>query len=132
MPDADRRGKLPPNQYTFAAADESRIVADVPLLRYPAAAKGVGTVVMEPLPGGRSTERIPEEISTLWKLDSVSRTPAEWALCRVWKHPEVSLVLCGLSTMDQLRENIRIAADAGPESLSRVEHDVVDKAGEVY
>ncbi|MRR33652.1 aldo/keto reductase [bacterium] len=97
-----------------------------------AAAKGIGTVVMEPLRGGRLTEKIPEEIMTLWDQAPVRRTPAEWALRWVWNQPEVSLVLSGMSTMSQLQENIRIATDAEPESLAAEELAVVDKVTEVY
>ncbi len=100
-------------------------------LRY-AAAKGIGMVVMEPLRGGKLTERIPEEIQVLWDEAPIRRTPAEWALRWVWNHPEVSLALSGMSNMSQLQENLSIAADAMPESLSREELAVVDKVTEVY
>jgi predicted aldo/keto reductase-like oxidoreductase len=97
-----------------------------------AAAKGIGMIVMEPLRGGRLTERIPEEVQALWDQAPIRRTPAEWALRWVWNHPEVSLVLSGMSTMSQLRENLHIAAYAGPETLSREELDTVNRVTEVY
>ncbi|HET6421773.1 MAG TPA: aldo/keto reductase [Geobacteraceae bacterium] len=100
-------------------------------LRY-AAAKGIGMVVMEPLRGGRLTERIPEEIRTLWDQAPVRRTPAEWALRWVWDHSEVSMALSGMSNMSQLRENLRIAAEAEPGSLSGQELALVDKVTEIY
>jgi predicted aldo/keto reductase-like oxidoreductase len=97
-----------------------------------AAAKGMGMIVMEPLRGGRLTERIPEDILALWDQAPVRRTPAEWAFRWVWNHPEVSLALSGMSDMSQLRENLRIAADARPESLSGEELAVVDQVTEIY
>jgi len=100
-------------------------------LRY-ATAKGIGMVVMEPLRGGRLTERIPEEIRTLWDQAPVRRTPAEWALRWVWDHSEVSMALSGMSNMSQLRENLRIAAEAEPGSLSGQELALVDKVTEIY
>jgi predicted aldo/keto reductase-like oxidoreductase len=100
-------------------------------LRY-AAAKGMGMVVMEPLRGGRLTERIPEEIRALWDEAPTRRTPAEWALRWVWNHPEVSMALSGMSNMSQLQENLRIAADARPESLSSEELALVDQVTELY
>jgi predicted aldo/keto reductase-like oxidoreductase len=97
-----------------------------------AAAKGVGVIIMEPLRGGRLTERIPEEIQALWNQTPIRRTPAEWALRWVWNHPEVSMALSGMSNMSQLQDNLRIAADGRPESLTTEELAVVDKVTGVY
>jgi uncharacterized protein len=97
-----------------------------------AAAKGIGMVVMEPLRGGRLTERIPEEVQALWDRAPVRRSPAEWALRWVWNHPEIALVLSGMSTMGQLQENLDIADHARPESLSDEEIAVIDNVTEVY
>ncbi len=100
-------------------------------LRY-AAAKGMGMVVMEPLRGGRLTDKIPEEVRTLWDRAPARRTPAEWALRWVWNDAEVSLVLSGMSDMSQLEENLRIASDARQESLSVEELALVDQVTEIY
>jgi len=83
-----------------------------------AASRGLGIVVMEPLRGGRLTEKIPEEVQRVWDSAEERKTPAEWALRWVWNHPEVSTVLSGMSTLDQVRENIRIADQGKPLSLS--------------
>ncbi len=97
-----------------------------------AAAKGLGVVVMEPLRGGKLTDRIPAEIQTLWDSAPRRRTPAEWALRWVWNHPQVSTSLSGMSSMDQLMENIKIANDANPGSLSAEELGLIQKVTETY
>ncbi len=97
-----------------------------------AASKGAGVVIMEPLRGGKLTDRIPEQIQTLWDSAPVKRTPAEWALQWVWNHGEVSTALSGMSSMAQLIENIRIAEDAGAGKLSGAELQVVAEVCGVY
>lgn len=100
-------------------------------LKY-AASKGVGVVVMEPLRGGKLTDRIPEKVQRLWDSASVKRTPAEWALRWVWNHTEVSTALSGMSSMAQLIENTRIAEDAKAGMLSESELQVIAEVCEAY
>ena len=49
----------------------------------------------------------------------MSRTPAEWALRWVWNHPEVTVVLSGMNDEKHIEENLRIADQAYPESLTQ-------------
>jgi len=97
-----------------------------------AASRGLGVVVMEPLRGGKLVERIPEEVQKLWDSAPAKRTPAEWALRWVWNHTEVSTALSGMSSMDQLVENIRIAEDAKAGTLSGAELQVIAEVCEAY
>ena len=48
-------------------------------LRY-AASEEIGVMIMEPLRGGRLTDKIPEEVQRVWDLTRQGRTPAEWGL----------------------------------------------------
>ncbi len=100
-------------------------------LRY-AASKGIGAVIMEPLRGGKLTERIPEKIQKIWDSAPVKRTPAEWALRWVWDQREVSTALSGMSTVAQLIENIRIAEDAEAGTLSESELQIITQVREAY
>jgi predicted aldo/keto reductase-like oxidoreductase len=90
-------------------------------LRY-AASKGLGVIVMEPLRGGvLAAPAQPPAIDALWREAEPRRTPAEWALRWVWNHAEVTVVLSGMNDEAQVEENLRIAADARPGSLTAAE-----------
>ncbi len=98
-----------------------------------AAAKGMGVIAMEPLRGGKLAERLPTDVETLFRNHEPRRTGASWALRWVWDRPEVSTVLSGMSSMEQLRENLATAEDdARPESLSRGERELIDRAAELF
>ncbi|HWR41385.1 MAG TPA: aldo/keto reductase [Patescibacteria group bacterium] len=85
-----------------------------------AADKGLGIAVMEPLRGGNLV-RLPEAAKSLLEQAEVKRTPAEWALRWVWNHPEVSVVLSGMTTMDHVTENLEVAREALDNSLTSQE-----------
>ncbi len=97
-----------------------------------AASKGLGVVVMEPLRGGRLTDRIPAEVQAIWESAEEKKTPAEWALRWVWNHSEVSTALSGVSTIGQTMENIRVADEGKPHSLSEKELSIIAQVKEVY
>lgn len=86
---------------------------------------------MEPLRGGQIIN-IPEEVQDAFDEAVVKRTPAEWALRWVWNHPEVSVVLSGMSTMDNVKDNLKIASNAQSNSLSKKELDIIDNVKIVF
>jgi predicted aldo/keto reductase-like oxidoreductase len=81
-----------------------------------AAAKGLAVVVMEPLLGGRLANP-PRSIRQAIDLYSVKRSPVDWALQWLWDQSEVSVVLSGMSTMEQLTANLASAAHARSHSF---------------
>lgn len=97
-----------------------------------AAGKGIGVVVMEPLRGGKLTEGIPDEVRAIWNSAASKRTPAEWALKWVWNHPQVSTVLSGMSSMEQVVENVSIAASSPANSLTADELQLIDRVKNTY
>lgn len=97
-----------------------------------AAGKGLGVMVMEPLRGGGLTARIPEEVQAVWDKSRIKRTPAEWALRFVWNRPEVSVALSGMSEPGQVEENVRIAGQGLPDSLTGDELALIQEAKAIY
>lgn len=97
-----------------------------------AAEKGLAVIVMEPIKGGKLAQKPPQSILDLWDQAKVKRTPAEWALRWVWNHPEVSLLLSGMGTREQVEENLRLADLAEPNTLSREELLLIGKIKKQY
>lgn len=114
-------------QYNYMDVDTQ---AGTKGLKY-AASKGLAVVIMEPLLGGRLVEP-PERVKAVWNDASVSRTPVDWALQWLWNKPEVSVVLSGMSTMKQVKENVASAEASGIDSLTDAELAMVDGVREVY
>lgn len=75
-----------------------------------AAAKNIGVVIMEPLRGGRLATGLPEDILKKMEEYKVKRNPVNWALRWLANRPEVSLILSGMSSFEQVEENIRLCS----------------------
>jgi predicted aldo/keto reductase-like oxidoreductase len=97
-----------------------------------AASKGLGIIIMEPLRGGKLTDPIPSAVQDIWDEASVKRSPAEWALRWIWNHPEVTVVLSGMNEEAHIEENLRIANEAYPNSLTEAELQLVKKVEQKY
>ncbi len=100
-------------------------------LKY-AAEKGLGIVIMEPIRGGQLAINPPPVILKLWDTAPSKRTPAEWALQWVWNHPEVSIVLSGMSTMEQVEQNIASAEKSGSGKLTPDELALIERIRDKY
>jgi predicted aldo/keto reductase-like oxidoreductase len=74
-----------------------------------AAEKGLAVVAMEPLRGGTLVKGLPPEAREILERAVPGRAPVGWALQWLWKRPEVTVVLSGMSHMDHLKENLQLA-----------------------
>jgi predicted aldo/keto reductase-like oxidoreductase len=97
-----------------------------------AADKGLAVVIMEPLRGGQLTAKVPPSIAELWASAAARRTPADWALQWVWNHAEVSVLLSGMSTLQQVIENLASADHSGADVLSEAELLLIDNVREEF
>ncbi|MEM4611093.1 MAG: aldo/keto reductase, partial [Thermoproteota archaeon] len=98
-------------QYNY---ENEEVQAGTRGLKY-AAGKGLAVVIMEPLLGG-ALANPPPAVKQLW--DEAGKDPVEMALQWLWNKPEVSVVLSGMSTMDQVKRNIEFASRSGVGILS--------------
>lgn len=97
-----------------------------------AADKGLAVVIMEPLRGGKLVNNIPNDIKALWDTSDTKRTPVEWALKYIWDNPKVSTILSGMSTLDQVKENIELSNDGKENSLNKNEKSLIKNVSESY
>jgi predicted aldo/keto reductase-like oxidoreductase len=96
-----------------------------------AAAKGLAVVIMEPLLGGKLVGP-PAPIQDIWDSAANRRTPAAWALQWLWNQPEVSVVLSGMSTLEQVEENVALAGASGIGALTGEELALYDRVRARY
>jgi uncharacterized protein len=97
-----------------------------------AASKGLGIIIMEPLKGGLLARRPPEAVAEVWNSGPQGHSQVEWALRWLWNYPEIGLVLSGMSTMEQVVENVSIAERHGAGSLNSTELDLIERAKSAY
>lgn len=89
---------------------------------------GLGVVIMEPLRGGGLVSP-DEKVKNCLPTGS---SPVESALMYVWDYPAVSLLLSGMGTIDQVRENIAYSEKHTANCLSPEEKSAFVKAKKEY
>ncbi len=97
-----------------------------------AAAKNLGIVVMEPLRGGMIAKTPPPSVAEIWQSAPRQSTPADWGLQWIWNQPEISVVLSGMSNMQQVVENIASAEKSGPGLLTTDELAIIERVRKAY
>ena len=93
-----------------------------------AASRGLGVVIMEPLRGGYLAN-LPENVEKT--LSTSGKSPVEMAFDFLWDRPEVSLLLSGMSTFQQVEDNMSYAARSGIGMLTEEERNIFPKAEEL-
>jgi hypothetical protein len=83
---------------------------------------GLPIFVMEPVRGGKLSSP-GEDAEKILKAINPDETPASWAFRFLKSLPNVSVVVSGMSNMEQLRENVEIFNKA--DSMTEAEKDVL-------
>ncbi|WP_407393403.1 aldo/keto reductase [Methanobrevibacter sp.] len=90
----------------------------------------VGSMVMEPLRGGRLVQNIPSEVQQLWDMAETKRTPVEWALQYLWNRDDVDCVLSGMTSLEQVKENVKIASAI--DIISENDQEIIREVARTY
>lgn len=95
--------------------------------------KNTALVIMEPLRGG-GLVNAPRAVQDVYDTSATKRRPVEWAFRHLIDYPAVSCIISGMTTLEQLKDNIEIfsAPDAVPNCLSTQERDMIVRARTVY
>lgn len=90
---------------------------------------GLPVIVMEPVRGG-GLSTLCERSAALLRESEPNRTPASWALRFAASLPNVVTVLSGMSSMEQVRDNVATMTDFSP--LTEAEKKTLSAALELY
>ena len=96
-----------------------------------AAAQGLAVVIMEPLLGGKLA-RPPKAIRQAIERAAVQRSAADWALQWLWDQPEVSVVLSGMSDLQQVDANVESASRARAHLLQPSDQRIIADLQQKY
>ena len=90
----------------------------------------VGSMIMEPLRGGRLVNNIPDEVQELWDMAETKRTPVEWALQYLWNRDDVDCVFSGMTSLEQVKQNIEIASTI--DKISPYDQELIREVARTY
>jgi predicted aldo/keto reductase-like oxidoreductase len=95
--------------------------------------KGCALVIMEPLRGGLLAAP-PQPVQAVYDEYPVKHSGLEWAFRHCLNYPEVSTILSGVSSLEQLKEDIEIFSnsDAVPHCLKDEDKQLLVRVKEKY
>ncbi len=93
--------------------------------------KDIDVIIMEPIKGGRLA-KASDDIKKIWNESPIKRSPAQWALKYLFNMEEISIVLSGMTTMDQVVENIKVVNETTPNSLTTKESSLIERVSKLY
>ena len=99
-----------------------------------AAERGLAVFVMEPLLGGRLAGKLPPRARAVFDgaSDPHLQTPVAWGLSWVWNHPQVTMLLSGMTDAAQVDENSALADRALPDSMTTGQLDTIARVLEEF
>ena len=89
----------------------------------------IPVIVMEPVKGGLLSN-VPDSVARLFEDAKPRYSPAAWALRWVGSLPNVRIVLSGMSSMEQLRENVALFEQFTP--MTDAEYQIIGQARELF
>ncbi|HQJ56355.1 MAG TPA: aldo/keto reductase [Caldisericia bacterium] len=86
--------------------------------------KGIQAIIMEPLKGGKLANP-PQSIRNVFDEYKIKKSPVEWALSFLLNKKEILLILSGMSSFEQVKENIEVASKYEINSLNEDELNIL-------
>lgn len=87
----------------------------------------MGTMIMEPLRGGQLAENLPLSVTDIFNESKRDYSPVEWAFNYLWENDDISCVLSGMSSLEQVKNNIYLADNFTKGSLDADDYDLLDR-----
>lgn len=97
-----------------------------------AAGKGIGIIVMEPLRGGMLAKNPPANVQAAYDKLAEKRSHIDWCFRWLYDQPGVKVILSGMSTMEQIDDNLRIFKDAKVNCLTDEERAQLTDVRKAY
>ena len=92
-----------------------------------AAEKGIPVIIMEPLRGGRLVNLLPAGAKERIAKSGTFASPAELGFRWLWNHPEVTVVLSGMNSLEMVQENLRIADEVRVGEFTKEQYALVEQ-----
>jgi len=92
-------------------------------------ARGIPCIVMEPVRGGLLAS-LPKDSAKILQEADPTRSAASWAMRFCGDLPGVATVLSGMSTMEQVKDNVATFKNFAP--LSSAEREAINRTVDVY
>lgn len=96
-----------------------------------AAAHGMGVSIMEPLRNGDLVNP-PRDVMAIYGSAPIKRSPVEWAFDYLWNKPEVSVVVSGMNSMQNVNDNLEYASRSKVGMLTPRELEILGAAARKY
>jgi predicted aldo/keto reductase-like oxidoreductase len=93
---------------------------------------GIAATIMSPLRGGNLLKFAPQKVYDLIEDFPVKRSLAEWGFRFLYDKKEVSVVLSGVKTMEQLKENIDIFNRSEIGAMTDLENKLIEDIREAF
>ena len=115
-------------QYNYADVNTQ---AGIRGIRY-AYENDVAVFIMEPLKGGILAGELPKDVDDLFKGVDSNKSSVDWALSWILNQKEITCVLSGMGSLDEIKENMAIADRVEVDSLSDDELNILNKAQNIF
>lgn len=79
---------------------------------------GLDVIIMEPLRGGKLITNLSDEIASIYQKTLPQYSPLEWCFRWLYNLPYVTTILSGMSSVEQIEQNIQIFESAEANCLS--------------